>query len=208
MFDLEKQIAAWREELIRAGVKNPEVLDELENHLREDVAQRVQAGAAMEDAFANAVEQIGRAKTLEKEFMKIGKSHSEWLKKFKHGLAVFLGLRTAAPGSHIVIPAPEHFSLNARESLDHARTQAMGLHHDFIGTEHVLLGLFQEENSIVKGVLNRMGAGQEKIRHEIEKWVPMGPQCRPTGEIPYTPRARQALALAESEAKAQHRADI
>jgi hypothetical protein len=207
MFDLEKSIAAWREEMIRAGITQRDVLDELESHLREDVARQVGSGATEEAAFANASERIGQAKKLKREFAKNVRTGSVWLQKLKHGLAVFLGSRPAVFAG-IPMPALEAFSVNARGALEQARAEAAGLHHDFIGTEHVLLGLFHEDNSTVREVLSRMGVGREKVREEIVKWVAEGPQRKAVSVIPYTPRARQALALAAGEAKSQHRAHI
>jgi hypothetical protein len=70
MFDLEESIAAWREEMSRADVKRPEVLDELEGHLREDVEEQKRVGTNEGAAFERAVERIGRGELLKIEFTK------------------------------------------------------------------------------------------------------------------------------------------
>ncbi len=68
MFDLEKAIAEWRRQMIAAGLRNPEALDELENHLREDAANLVSAGTPQADAFQLAVARVGNARFVAKEF--------------------------------------------------------------------------------------------------------------------------------------------
>jgi hypothetical protein len=70
MFDLEKQIAAWRQEMFRAGVPRRAVLDELESHLRNDIANLVSSGKSEPAAFKLAVSQLGAADPLSAEFMK------------------------------------------------------------------------------------------------------------------------------------------
>jgi len=77
MFDLEKQIAAWRAEMLRAGLKNPNVLDELESHLREDVERQMSAGISVEQAFEDAATRIGKADFLKREFAKVGESSNK-----------------------------------------------------------------------------------------------------------------------------------
>jgi hypothetical protein len=72
MFDLEMAIAEWRREMLAGGIKSPEVLDELEAHLRTDFEQQMQSEGRASRAFAIAVEKIGRARELKKEFKKAG----------------------------------------------------------------------------------------------------------------------------------------
>ncbi len=72
MFNLDESMAEWRRQMAAGGVKQPDVLDELESHLREDVAERVRAGFNMQQAFEKAVQTIGQAATLECEFGKVG----------------------------------------------------------------------------------------------------------------------------------------
>jgi len=70
MFHLEQAISNWRRQMAAAGVKSPEVLVELENHLREDFEQQTRLGLDPQQAFVNAVVRIGHASTLETEFAK------------------------------------------------------------------------------------------------------------------------------------------
>ncbi|HZV33255.1 MAG TPA: hypothetical protein VFB72_01660 [Verrucomicrobiae bacterium] len=71
MFDLEEAIAKWREDMRGAGMTRPEVLDELEGHLREDYQRRLRDGAEERLAFDAAIQKIGRPAALQKEFDKI-----------------------------------------------------------------------------------------------------------------------------------------
>jgi hypothetical protein len=92
-----------------------------------------------------------------------------------------------------------------QEAFEVAQTEAVRFHHDFIGTEHVLLGLLGVENSCVSKVLGKMGVRPETVRAEIEKIVGCFPQSHPVQAQPYTPRAKKALAIAMREAKAMRR---
>jgi hypothetical protein len=73
MFDLEKQIAAWRKEMLAAGLTRPEILDELEGHLREEIRRLVSSGLPEADAFQNAVTELGDGNLLKQEFAKVGR---------------------------------------------------------------------------------------------------------------------------------------
>jgi len=83
MFNLEEAISDWRRQMLAAGIKSPTALDELENHVRDDIEQRVRSGLNSGHAFEAAVRQIGRAALLGSEFDKIGgmKALQERLKK-------------------------------------------------------------------------------------------------------------------------------
>jgi ATP-dependent Clp protease ATP-binding subunit ClpC len=82
--------------------------------------------------------------------------------------------------------------------------EAPRLHHDFIGTEHVLLGMLSLENGVLPGLLKRMGVDRQDIRSQIEKWFDILPAGKISGRLPYTPRVKKALSLAAREAKACH----
>jgi hypothetical protein len=71
MFDLEQSIAGWRKQMLAAGIKTPVPLEELESHLREDIAQQMQSGLRAEQAFGIAVKKIGQAPELKREFKKV-----------------------------------------------------------------------------------------------------------------------------------------
>jgi hypothetical protein len=91
MFNLEQSIVEWRRQMLAAGLKNPGLLDELESHLREEVEQQIKSGAAAQDAFEKAVEQMGQAKALKQEFKKIAgiKQLRAWM---KHSALTFAGI--------------------------------------------------------------------------------------------------------------------
>jgi hypothetical protein len=70
MFDLEQSIANWRRQMLAAGLQTPVPLEELENHLREDIAQQARSGVSEAEAFQTAVERIGRPNLVQGEFKK------------------------------------------------------------------------------------------------------------------------------------------
>jgi hypothetical protein len=72
MLNLEKSIADWRKQMLTAGIKTPVPLEELEIHLREDIAQQMQSGLSAPQAFEIAVKTIGQAPEIKREFKKIG----------------------------------------------------------------------------------------------------------------------------------------
>lgn len=71
MFNLEQSITEWRQKMLAAGISTPVPLEELENHLREEVERQIKSGLSEPDAFNSAVQQIGRARTLKDEFAKV-----------------------------------------------------------------------------------------------------------------------------------------
>ena len=88
MFDLEKQIREWRQQMMAAGIKQLELLDELEGHLRDDVEQQTGSGLSAQQAFENSVQRIGHAHKLKREFKKpCGATGNAWLWFGSIGLA-------------------------------------------------------------------------------------------------------------------------
>lgn len=81
MFNLDAAIANWRQQMLAAGIRAPELLDELECHLRDDVEQLVRSGLSEPAAFAQTVRQVGRAETLRGEFAKVRGPLLERLKR-------------------------------------------------------------------------------------------------------------------------------
>src|SRR5438105_2760291 len=76
MFNLNHAISEWRQEMAAGGLKNRKVLDELENHLREDIERWMVEGKTAEQAFEIATQSIGPARSLNAEFDKVGRKHS------------------------------------------------------------------------------------------------------------------------------------
>lgn len=95
----------------------------------------------------------------------------------------------------------DRFTERARKVIVLAREEAARLNHDYIGTEHLLLGLTREGEGIAASALESLGITLETIREEIEKIVPIGSGTLILGEIPFTPRAKKVLELAIDEAR-------
>jgi len=94
------------------------------------------------------------------------------------------------------------FTERARKVIVYAKEEARRFNHDYIGTEHLLLGLIREGEGVAAAVLQKLGVDLETIRIEVEKLVQPGPQTQVLGDIPFTPRAKKALELAAEEARA------
>jgi len=71
MFDLEKSIADWRQQMLAAGIRTPVPLEELEIHLRDEIERQVQSGLSRQQVFGIAVKKIGQAPELKSEFKKV-----------------------------------------------------------------------------------------------------------------------------------------
>jgi ATP-dependent Clp protease ATP-binding subunit ClpC len=93
------------------------------------------------------------------------------------------------------------FTERARKILVLAKEEARRFNHDYIGTEHVLLGLIREGEGVACAVLQNLGIDLERLRIEIEKLVSPGSSASVLGDIPFTPRAKKALELAAEEAR-------
>lgn len=98
--------------------------------------------------------------------------------------------------------AMNNFTPRAQQVLALARKEADRFNHNFVGTEHLLLGLIKLGQGVAVNVLQKMGLDLETVRMEVEKQVGTGPDQKLMGNIPYTPRVKKVLALASKEAKA------
>ena len=94
----------------------------------------------------------------------------------------------------------DRFTDRARKVMALARKEAQRFNHDFIGTEHILLGLIQEGSGVAANVLKNLGVEINRIRAEIEKNVQSGPSMVTMGQLPFTPRAKKVLELSMEEA--------
>lgn len=94
------------------------------------------------------------------------------------------------------------FTPRAQQVLALARMEADRFHHNFVGTEHLLLGLVGLGDGVAVAVLRKLGIHLETVRLEVEKQVGTGPDRLLKGPIPYTPRVKKTLALALKEAQA------
>ncbi|HEV7924650.1 MAG TPA: ATP-dependent Clp protease ATP-binding subunit [Verrucomicrobiae bacterium] len=95
----------------------------------------------------------------------------------------------------------QNFTPRAQQVLALARKEADRFNHNFVGTEHLLLGLIKLGQGVAVNVLQKLGLDLETVRMEVEKQVGTGPDQKMIGNIPYTPRVKKVLALASKEAK-------
>jgi hypothetical protein len=93
----------------------------------------------------------------------------------------------------------ERFTDRARRVIVLAQEEARLLNHNYIGTEHILLGLIHEEEGVAARALTELGISLEAVRVEVEEIIGQG-QSAPTGHIPFTPRAKKVLELSLREA--------
>jgi hypothetical protein len=93
MFDLDQAIAEWRQQMRKAGFESPALLDELESHLRDDIAEQMRSVVGAQQAFEAAVGRIGHASALQAEFRKTGDAKKacerKVMQKFMAGAAAF-----------------------------------------------------------------------------------------------------------------------
>ena len=93
------------------------------------------------------------------------------------------------------------FTERARRVILLAKEEAKRFNHDYIGTEHLLLGLIREGEGVAAAVLMSLGLDPAKIRMEVEKLVQPGPSTAVSGDIPFTPKAKRAIELSMEEAR-------
>src|SRR5215472_7903860 len=94
----------------------------------------------------------------------------------------------------------DKFTKRARKVLRLAQEEAQRLGHDYIGTEHLLLGLVREGEGVAANVLNNLGVELDKVRSKVEALIGRGNQVI-LGEIGLTPRAKKVIELAVDEAR-------
>ncbi len=95
-----------------------------------------------------------------------------------------------------------NFTPRAQQVLALARKEAERFSHNYVGTEHLLLGLIKLAQGVAVNVLTKMGLDLETVRMEVEKQVGNHSDSKVLGNIPYTPRVKKVLALASKEARA------
>ena len=95
----------------------------------------------------------------------------------------------------------EKFTDRARKALALANQEAQRFNHEYIGTEHILLGLVKEGSGIGGAVLKRLGVDLRKVRLEVERLIKPGPEMVTMGKLPQTPRAKRVVEHAIEEAR-------
>ena len=94
----------------------------------------------------------------------------------------------------------ERFTERARQVVVLAQDEARALRHNYIGTEHLLLGLLREEEGLGARVLESFGVTVEDVRRDVERIIGVGDEVE-NGQIPFTPRGKKVLELALREAQ-------
>lgn len=95
----------------------------------------------------------------------------------------------------------DKFTDRARKIIALAQKEAERFRHDYIGTEHLLLGLVKEGSGVAVTALNNLSVDVEKVRREVEKLVVIADKPAPSGPLPFTPQAKRVLELASEEAR-------
>ncbi|MFZ4764553.1 MAG: ATP-dependent Clp protease ATP-binding subunit [Roseimicrobium sp.] len=95
-----------------------------------------------------------------------------------------------------------NFTPRAQQVLALARKEADRFNHNYVGTEHLLLGLIKLGQGVAVNVLTKLGVDLDTVRLKVEQQTGGGPDTKMAGNIPYTPRVKKVLALASKEAKA------
>src|SRR5438309_7012266 len=95
----------------------------------------------------------------------------------------------------------ERFTDRARKVMQLANQEAQRFNHEYIGTEHILLGLVKEGTGVAANVLKNLDIDLRKIRLEVEKIVQAGPDMVTMGKLPQTPRAKKVIEYSVEEAR-------
>ena len=95
----------------------------------------------------------------------------------------------------------DRFTERVRKVIQLAREEATRFNHDYIGPEHLLLGLVKEGEGIAASALSNLGVDLKSLRLEVEKLVEQGPATLSVGDIPFNPQAKKVLELAVEEAR-------
>jgi ATP-dependent Clp protease ATP-binding subunit ClpA len=95
----------------------------------------------------------------------------------------------------------ERFTDRARKVMALANREAQRFNHEYIGTEHILLGLVNEGSGVGANALKNLGVGLGKVRREVEKLVKTGPEPATMGKLPQTPRAKRVIEFAIEESR-------
>ncbi len=95
----------------------------------------------------------------------------------------------------------ERFTDRARKVMQLANQEAHRFNHEYVGTEHILLGLMKEGSGVAANVLENLEIDLRKLRLEVEKIICRGPEMLVTGRLPQTPRAKKVIEYAIEEAR-------
>src|SRR5262245_30051140 len=93
------------------------------------------------------------------------------------------------------------FTQGVREAIALAEEEARAMRHDYIGTEHLLLGLLRESSGAVANTLRTFNVSADQVRQEIQRLIIAGPDAITAQKLPFTPRANGAIKIAIHEAE-------
>jgi ATP-dependent Clp protease ATP-binding subunit ClpC len=102
----------------------------------------------------------------------------------------------------------KNFTPRAQHVLALARKEADRLHHNYVGTEHILLGLIKLGEGGAVSVFQKMGLDLETVRAAVKKQVGVGQERKPPGTMPFSPRLKKVLALAGNEASTLNHSNV
>lgn len=95
----------------------------------------------------------------------------------------------------------ERFTERTRQAMQQANQEAQRLHHEYIGTEHILLGLIKVGEGMAITILNKMGVNLHDIKADLEQIVVAGPDLVTMGKLPQTPRTKKVVEYALEESR-------
>ena len=124
MFDLEQSISDWRWQMLAAGIKTPVPLEELEIHLREDIAQQRQSGLNEQKAFEVSIQRIGQPQAIQREFKKVE------TKQMKRILIISAGVVGVLAGMAFVMPAVAQYRHEGAMTLNEICLLLLGFGFD------------------------------------------------------------------------------
>ena len=95
----------------------------------------------------------------------------------------------------------KRYTDRARKAIAIVYQEARCLKYEYFGTEHLLLGIIMEGTDVGTKILAEFGIDLQKARGQIEALIRMGPDCVTTNKLPYTPRAKESIAIAKQKAR-------
>ncbi len=189
------------------------VLDDLRTQIAEMLAQRASQPPGVADVEAVLSEldppESYAGDTEKKETESVercsGGRRGGWWRHWRHHKAIRAAVKHAilqhGSGDH---PLLAHFTDRARHVMKFAKIEAIRLNHQYIGTEHMLIGLVMEGSGVGGQVLSGMDVDLARVRMEVEKLVSAGANAGNFGKLPITPRAMKVIEYANEEARNLH----
>jgi quercetin dioxygenase-like cupin family protein len=197
-----------------SGRERQNVLDDLRTQIAEMLAQRPSQPPGVADVEAvlseldppqsyyseNEKKEEAPAKA-ESADCHGGRRHG-WWRHWRHHKAIRAAVRHAvlqqASAPHRLLA---RFTDRARDVIKFAKIEAIRLNHQYIGTEHILIGLVMEDSGVAGQVLSSLDVDLARVRTEVEKLVSSGAHAGPIGRLPVTPRAMKVIEYAHEEAR-------